>query len=147
MSLSIREKETVQLQKCNWIYSIDKKGAPLYKASKSSDRPNYESRELKQMILDMLKELGYKVYFVKPQSANCIIRVYKDEKTYKGDGATYRILGAKCYTKTSNGKWCSNDETVLDFAQHIIRVWFFQDEYWDVSVDFFDAYVKLVKDI
>lgn len=147
MPLSIKHKEEVQHQRCNWNYAIDKDGNQLYKNPKGSDNPNYESRELKQIILDMLKERGYKVYFVKPQSANCIIRVYKDEKTYKEDGITYRLLGAMCYTKNSNGKWCGCEGNVLDFTQHVMRVWFFQDEYWDVSVDFFDTYVKLVKDI
>ena len=120
MSLSIREKEIIQIQKCIWIYSIDKKGNPLYKTPKNSDKPNYECREMKQMMLDMLRELGYKVYLVRPQAANCIIRVFKDEKTYSGDGATYRILGAKCYTKTSNGKWCSNDDIEYKLATRII---------------------------
>ena len=38
----------------------DKDGNQLYKNPKGSDNPNYESRELKQIILDMLKERGYK---------------------------------------------------------------------------------------
>ena len=80
--------------------------------------------------------------------ANCVIRVYKSEEEY--DGEKYRILGAHCYTKAQDGKWKCIDrlgeEYGIDLTKHVIRTWFFQDDSWDVSVDFFDTYVKLVKE-
>ena len=62
---------------------------------------------------------------------------YEDEK--------YRILGACCYTKVRNGNWITGNEYPIDFSTYPVRKWFYQDECWDVSVDFFDTYVEIVK--
>ena len=147
MSLSIKEKVGIRNVKCGWFYAIDEGGGPKYQI-KGEEKPNFELGELRKQIVDSLKQMGYTVYFGNPRSANCIIRVYKSEEAY-GD-EKYRILGAHCYTKAQDGKWKCVDrigeEYGIDFSKHVIRTWFFQDEYWDVSVDFFDTYVKLVKE-
>ena len=147
MSLSSKEKVGIRSVRNGWLYAIDENGQPKYQV-KGEEKPNYELGELRMQILNKLREMGYTVYFGNPKSANCVIRVYKSEKEY-GD-EEYRILGSCCYTKGQDGKWKSIDrigeEFGIDFSKHVIRTWFFQDEYWDVSVDFFDTYVKLVKE-
>lgn len=147
MSLCIKEKVEIRSVRYGWFYEIDENGQPKYPSVKE-EKPNYEVGQLRQMVLKALEEKGYTVYMVKPQKANCIIRVYKEEKEY--DGCLYRILGAHCYTKAQDGRWkCIdrlNEEYGIDFSEHVLRTWFFQDEYWDASVDFFDTFVKLVKE-
>lgn len=147
MSLSIKEKVEIRQVRLGWFYAIDEKGNPKYPNS-SEEKPNYEIGELRKQIIEILQKRGYAVYFGNPRSANCIIRVYKSEEEY--DGEKYRILGAHCYTKSKDGKWKCIDrlgeEYGIDLTKHIIRTWFFQDDSWDVSVDFFDTYVKLVKE-
>ncbi len=147
MSLCIKEKVDVRSVRYGWFYEINEDGQPKYPNDKE-EKPNYEVGELRQMVVSKLEEKGYTVYRGKPQSANCIIRVYKEEKEY--EDSVYRILGAHCYTKAQDGKWKCIDrlgeEYGIDFSQHMLRTWFFQDEYWDASVDFFDTFVKLVKE-
>lgn len=147
MALSINEKVEVRQIRTGWFYAIDEKGKPKY-PSKSEEKPNYEVGELRKQIIAELQKKGYTVYFGNPRSANCIIRVYKSEDEY--DGEKYRILGAHCYTKNKDGKWKCIDrlgeEYSIDLTKHVIRTWFFQDDSWDVSVDFFDTFVKLVKE-
>lgn len=147
MSLSVREKVGVRNLRVGWFYAIDKKGKPKYETS-SEEKPDYQVGELRKQIFEKLQNMGYTVYVGNPKSANCIIRVYRSEEEY--DGEKYRILGAHCYTKAQDGKWKCVDrlgeEYSIDFSKHVIRTWFFQDDSWDVSVDFFDTYVKLVKE-
>ena len=147
MSLSIKEKTEVRKVSVGWMYSIDENGNPKY-VDANREKPNYEVGEIRKQIIKKLEGKGYKVYFCKPKSANCIIRVYKSEEKYGNE--TYRILGAHCYTQNSNKKWKSiykfKDEFGLDFSKDMLRIWFYQDEYWDVFVDFFDTYVKVVKE-
>lgn len=147
MPLNVKQKEEVRKIRFGWLYEIGKDGQPKY-PSKTEEKPNFEVGEIRKMIFDALTSKGYTAYLGKPQSANCIIRVYKEEKEY--EGAKYRILGAHCYTKAQDGRWKCIDrigeEYGIDFNQHVIKTWFFQDESWDVSVDFFDTFVKLVKE-
>jgi hypothetical protein len=147
MSLSIKNRDGIRKVRKGWFYVIDENGTPKY-PNDIEEKPNFELGELRNQIVDTLKQMGYTVNFVNPRSANCIIRVYKSEEAYGKE--KYRILGAHCYTKDQNGKWKCIDrlgeEYGVDFSKHVIRAWFFQDEYWDVSVDFFDTYVKLVKE-
>ena len=148
MSLNIRQKDDIRKIRLGWFYAINENGEPMY-PSQHEEKPNYEVGELRNMIFDTLKQKGFEIFRVKPAAANCIIRVYKEEKEYN-DGTVYRILGAHCYTKNSDGRWKCIDrlgeEYGIDFSKHMLRTWFFQDEYWDVSLDFFDTYVKLVKE-
>lgn len=147
MPLNVKQKEEIRKIRFGWFYEIDEKGQPKYPSS-NEEKPNFEVGQLRKMILEAIEQKGYTVYNGKPQSANCIIRVYKEEKEY--EGAKYRILGAHCYTKAQDGRWKCIDrigeEYGIDFTQHVIKTWFFQDETWDVSVDFFDTFVKLVKE-
>lgn len=147
MSLSIKEKLGIRNVRLGWFYAIDEAGKPKYQTA-SEEKPNYDVGELRKQILETLKHMDYTVYVGNPKSANCIIRVYKSEEEH--DGQKYRILGAHCYTKAPDGKWKCIDrmgeEYGIDFSEHVIRTWFFQDDCWDVSVDFFDTYVKLVKE-
>ena len=147
MSLSIKEKVGIREVNCGWFYAINENGQPKY-PSPNEEKPNYEIGELRKNIVESLQNMGYKVLNCNPKSANCIIRVYKSEEKYESE--TYRVMGAYCYTKDSEGKWRSIDrignEFCIDFSKHIIRTWFFQDEYWDIAADFFDTYVKLVKE-
>lgn len=149
MAINIKQKEDVRKVNFGWFYAINEKGEPKY-LNKRDEKPNYEIGQIRQLVFGLLKQKGFQIYPVKPPSANCIIRVYKDEKKYN-DGTKYRMLGAYCYTKGSDGRWHCIDkqgsECGIDFSKHTIRTWFFQDEYWDVNVDFFDTYVKLVKEI
>ena len=146
MPLNNKQKDDVRRIRLGWFYSIDEKGEPLYQV-KMDEKPNYDVGQIRKMIFEQLESRGMTIYKVKPPSANCIIRVYRDEKEYS-DGTRYRIMGAHCYTKSSDGRWRCIDrldeEYGLDFSEHKIRTWFFQDEYWDISVDFFDTYVKIV---
>lgn len=147
MALNIKQKQEIRDIKFGWFYSIDEKGEPL-RETPGEKTPNYDVGQLRQMVLKSIQDRGYKYYNVRPNSANCIIRVYKEEKVF--DGTKYRFLGAHCYTKGQDSKWHAmsriGEEFGLDFTKHEIRVWFFQDEYWDASVDFFDTFVKLVKE-
>lgn len=147
MSLSINEKVEIRNLRFGWFYAIDENGNPKYPNDRE-EKPNYEVGELRKKIVENLQQRGYQVYLVKPQSANCIIRVYKSEEMY--DDEKYRIMGAHCYTKAKEGRWKCIDrmgeEYGIDFTKHVLRTWFFQDDYWDLSVDFFDTYVKLVKE-
>lgn len=147
MSLSIKQKQEIRNIKFGWFYSINENGAPHRELS-AEKAPNYEVGQLRQMVLKSIRDKGYNFYHVKPNSANCIIRVYKEEKVF--DGTKYRFLGAHCFTKAQDGKWYAmsknGEEFGIDFTKHEIRIWFFQDEYWDASVDFFDTFVKLVKE-
>lgn len=147
MPLNTTQKKEIRNIKYGWFYSIDSHGAPLHETS-SEKTQNHDLGALRQIVLKNITDRGYRIYNVKPQSANCIIRVYRDEKLY--EGTKYRFLGAHCFTKGQDSKWHSvganGDEFMLDFTKHEIRVWFYQDEYWDASVDFFDTFVKIVKE-
>lgn len=147
MSLSIKEKDAIRKLRRGWLYAIDEKGKALY-PKKKEEKPNYDVGEIRKQICDDLRQMGYTVYVGNPRAANCIIRVYRSESRH--DNQKYRIMGAQCYTKAQEGKWKTVDiqgnEFGIDFAQHVIRTWFFQDESWEVPVDFFDTYVKLVKE-
>lgn len=142
MSLSIKEKDNIRSVKVGWFYVIDENGEAKYPC-KLVETPNYEVGELREQIIKIFDKMGYTVRFVNPRYANCIIRVFKSEKEYEDE--KYRILGACCYTKVRNGKWITGNEYPIDFSTYPVRIWFYQDEYWDVSVDFFDTYVEIVK--
>lgn len=147
MSLSIKGKVAIRNLRFGWLYAIDEKGRPKY-PNKKEEKPNFEVGEIRKQIFEELKQMGYTVYVGNPKSASCIIRVYKSEEVHEDQ--KYRIMGAQCYTKAQDGKWKTVDiqgnELVIDFSEHHVRTWFFQDESWEVSVDFFDTYVKLVKE-
>lgn len=147
MSLTLQERNELRKLKSVWSYAINEDGNPMY-PNDFEEKPNYEIGKLRRMIFEQIEKLGYTINQTNPKQANCIIRVYNDEKEYE-DGK-YRILGMHCYLKNQTGQWKCIDrmgtEFEIDFSKHVIRIWFFQDEYWDVSVDFFDTYVKLVKE-
>ena len=147
MPLTEKQKEEIRKIRFGWFYEIDENGQPKY-PSKDEEKPNFDVGEIRKLIFQALENRDYIIYKGKPQSANCIIRVYKEEREY--EGSKYRIMGAHCYTKAQDGKWKSIDrigeEFGFDFNQHEMKIWLFQDETWDVSVDFFDTYVKIVKE-
>ena len=150
MLLSKKEKEEIRNVRNGWFYAIDEKGAPKY-PNDIEEKPNYEVDEIRKQIIEILQQMNYKVYSVNsPKFANCIIRVYKSEQNY--DNEKYRILGGQCYTRTLKGKWkCLDwmgDEYNIDFSGtgYVDNAMFYQDDHWDLSVDFVDMYVKLVKE-
>ena len=146
MIFTKEQKARIREMKLWDFYLLDKAGNP---ANKNSKRVFMDLRwdQLRKRLIEQIEELGYEVKFVKPSQANCIIRVFNDVKTY--ENAKYRIIGGNCFMKNPNGAWMSEsgrgDSFELHYEQHEIRVWFFQDEYWDVKVNFFDTYVKIVK--
>lgn len=148
MALKIAQKNEIRNVNYGWIYSTTDQEKKLLRKTISENNPNYDVGQMRQMAFRRIEEKGYKIYKERPQAANCIIRVYKDEKIY--EGTIYRLLGVNCFTKGQDGKWytvgTNGEDFLIDFAEHKIRVWFFQDEYWDVSVDFFDTFVKIVKE-
>ena len=146
MGLNTRQKEEVRQVGWKWFYRLDENGNPVG-VKKGEENFSISLKQLKEKAINELEEKGYTCYLAKPNAANCIIRVYHDEKEYDGD--TYRFFGVYCFTKAQNGRWtcgCEGSSFEIDFTKLEKRIWFFQDEYWDVSLDFFDVYVKLVKE-
>ncbi len=147
MIFTAEQKEKIREVKLWSFYLLDTDGKP---ANPLPKREYLDLRwdQIRKNLIDQLEELGYEVQFVKPSQANCIIRVFNDVKTYENDGK-YRILGGNCFIKDATGKWISEsslcDLFELDYEKHELKVWFFQDEYWMVRVNFFDTYVKLKK--
>lgn len=141
------QKEEIRELKIWDFYLLNKEGKP------ANPRPNREYLDLRwdqirRRLISLLEKEGYEVQFVKPSQSNCVIRVFNDVKTYENQNQ-YRVLGGNCFIKDPNGNWTSKSDTgntfELNYEQHEIRVWFLQDEYWDVKVNFFDTYVKLKK--
>lgn len=147
MPISAEELQSIRKKRMSWRYEIDKDGQPKY-PSPQGKTPDFDVGQLRRRMIWELERMGYKIIQVNPKEANCIIRVYRQEKAYHG--ATYRMFGAHCYTKTKSSRWKSIDETGeehgIDFSNHTLHIWFNEDSFWRVAVDSFDTYVKLVKD-
>lgn len=145
MLLTADQKEEIRGVKLWGFYLLDKDGKPANPIPGKS-YPNLRWDQIRQELIKQLEEKGYEVKFVKPSAANCVIRVYNDVKTYEFDNK-YRILGGNCFTKDITGKWIGEsslcDDFELDYEKHELKVWFYQDEYWMVRVNFFDTYVSL----
>lgn len=141
------QKEEIREVKLWGFYLLDEKGNPANPIPGKS-YPDLRWDQIRRDLIKQLQDKGYNVKFVKPSQANCVIRVFNDVKKYESDGK-YRILGGNCFTKDITGKWIGEsnvcDEFELDYEKHELKIWFFQDEYWMVKVNFFDTYVKLTK--
>lgn len=147
MILTAEQKEEIREILVWSFYLVDEHGKP---ANPIQGKTYLDLRwdQIRRKIMNQLEKKGYEVQFVKPSHANCVIRVFNDVKTYEYDNK-YRILGGNCFVKDITGKWISEsslgDPFELDYEKHELRVWFFQDEYWMVKVNFFDTYVKLTR--
>ncbi|MBQ7410411.1 MAG: hypothetical protein IJW20_03405 [Clostridia bacterium] len=147
MILTAEQKEEIREILLWSFYLVDEHGKP---ANPIQGKEYLDLRwdQIRREIMNQLEKKGYEVQFVKPSQANCVIRVFNDVKTYEYDNK-YRILGGNCFVKDITGKWISESSLgnpfELDYEKHELRVWFFQDEYWMVKVNFFDTYVKLTR--
>lgn len=149
MGLNQQQKEEVRRLELSWFYTLDNEGKPVLYAGKESEPFKFNLERIRKQMIDKITKKGYIVEFVSPKDANCVIRTYRNENA-KYDGGEYRLLGAHCYVKQgASGKWYSENRDgalyELTYDEHIIKVWFFQDEYNCFKVDYFDTYVKLTK--
>lgn len=146
MIFTASQKKKIREVKLWSFYSMDKSGNLTFlNHRKEMSDLNWE--QIRKKLINQLEEIGYEVKFVKPSQANCVIRVFNDVKSYENQ--KYRILGGNCFIKDVNGTWLSGSDRgntfELNYEYHELKIWFFQDESWDVRVNFFDTYVKLKK--
>lgn len=146
MIFTKEQKEKIRKVRLWSFYMMNETGKPAHPNSKKQYL-DLRWDQIRARLITQLEELGYEVQFVKPSQANCIIRVYNDVKSYGCE--KYRILGGNCFLKDGTGCWKSESDRgdffELNYEQHELKIWFFQDESWDVRVNFFDTYVKLKK--
>ena len=145
MMFSKEQRQKVRKIHKKWMMALDCEGK-LMAYQRHAEAVEYDAMSIRKMLIQEIEQLGFKVEVVKPIFANCIIRVYHDTKKYEHEN--YHMSGGMCYMLNSMGEWvteCNGMEHEIDFAKMEKRVWFYQDEYWDVSLDFFDTYVRLVK--
>ena len=83
MPLNVTQKKEIRNIRYGWFYSIDSNGDPLHETS-SEKTQNHDLGALRQIVLKNITDRAYRIYIVKPQSANCIIRVYRDRQLYEG---------------------------------------------------------------
>ena len=146
--LNAEQKKEIREVKCGCCYEIDAAGKLVGLEDKEIAK-NPDLIAVRRLLIQKLTIIGYTVNFVKPHQANCIIRVHKAEKEHNGQ--KYCVIGGNCFVKDwIDGKWRSisgsGSEFELDFAKCRRRIWFCQDDYWEPELDFFDTYVKLVKE-
>lgn len=100
--------------------------------------------DIYNVVVQAIMQEGFSCVRCDPRSSNCVIRVFSSDRTY--EKARYKIVGAEVYTKNHDGKWYTgtkSEPVKLDLRKCTQRVWFYQDEYWDAELDFFDTYMKV----
>lgn len=143
MSLTLKQKREVGKIRLEWCFLVNARGHPIGVFPKGRF-PYLE--EVRTMVLDKLKSMGYQVKNIRPNDANCVIRVY-NKLGYKHGDEEYCLLGAICYTKAHGAnKWVwydkNGEEHVLDYETCKIEE-NFRDGCETVETDFFDTYVKV----
>lgn len=143
MALNKSQKKQIRRIGGCKCYGLDDAGKPMY-----TDVTQVPSMlKLRHDMIRKLEEAGYEVKFVKPENANCFIRVFKNGGfQYQGDDTC--LYGGYCYVKSSMcGRWTTEGnsgwEVPARYDKHVVRQWFYQDDYEDVETDFFDTYVML----
>lgn len=143
--MALNKSQKKQIRGIGFIkcYGLDDAGKPMY----TDDFHIPSMLRLKHEMLKRLEVAGYEVNLVKPENANCFIRVFKNGGfSYQDD--TNCLYGAFCYVKsTVCGRWTTEGnsgwEIPARYDKHVVRHWFYQDDYEDVETDFFDIYVML----
>lgn len=143
MSLTLKQKKDVGKIRLAWCFFVNSRGHPLGVFPKKR-LPYLE--EVRTMVYEKLESMGYQVKKVRPNDANCVIRVYNQLDFSLGD-EKYCLLGAICYTKAHGAnKWVwydeENVEHVLDYESCKIEEKI-KGEVNEVEVEFFDTYVKV----
>lgn len=102
-----------------------------------------------QIIESIFKQIlgcGFsKVERVSPDNANCIIRVFQKLHHEYEFGIVFNLYGADCFVKSSNGWISESDGSTfqLNYTEHLINQWIYQDEKITFKTDFMDVYVKV----
>ena len=143
MSLTLKQKREVGKIRLDWRFLVNARGHPLGVFPKKR-LPYLE--EVRAMVLEKLVGMGYQVKNIRPQDANCVIRVYNNLECTIGDEKCC-LLGAICYTKAHGAnKWVWYDdqglEHTLDYESCKIEETF-KGENVTVEAEFFDSYVKV----
>lgn len=121
----------------------EKKGKPITLDGKEFIIPSLS--EVIESVSQEILKLGFSnIERIKPNKANCIIRVFQKLHYHYDNDLTYNVYGYTCYTLNNAGEWVtSKAHFKIDYSNHIIRHWLCQDEYIDFNLDFFDIYVKV----
>ena len=106
---------------------------------------------IRDMALSQIEDQGFTtIKRVKPDNANCIIRVCQHLHHVDDDDTelVYNLYGVWCYTKDILNCWQTfnsyNEELVgIDFSKNVIRHWKCQDEYVLCDCEFVDYYYKI----
>lgn len=142
--LTPKQKEKIRNIGIYEYSSSEENGKPL--TYKGQEFHMLSCDEIRKEVLNKILRVGFsKVNFVNPARANCVVRVFVLKHFKYDNELVYNIYGAHCFTR-KNGRWVSRSQDSsfeLDYAKCIIRHWFFQDEYADFELDFFDTYVHV----
>ena len=84
---------------------------------------------------------------VSPENANCIIRVFQKLHHKHEFDVVFNLYGADCFVISGNA-WISECENRgntfrLNYTEHLIDQWLYQDEKVTFKTDFMDVYVKV----
>lgn len=104
--------------------------------------------QITESIFKQILGCGFsKVEKVSPDNANCIIRVFQKLHHEHEFGVVFNLYGADCFVKSGNA-WISECESRgntfrLNYTEHLIDQWLYQDEKVTFKTDFMDVYVKV----
>jgi hypothetical protein len=138
--IMISQKEIKRISnRVNQCYSglvIDGEYNYVYQAI---EMPHLE--EIVNEAIENLKLIVKSVKRVSPDKSNCIIRAYRHD-SLKIDGNTHWIWGVTIYFKTFNGYICE-ENFEINYEEHTITEYLFQDESVILRPDFVDIYLKI----
>lgn len=147
--LTNQQKEQIRKIKSYNIYFYEKKGVPINSSRHKIYAPNF--LELRQKAFEELLKKGFShITFVSPSEANCIVRVFKKEHYSLGlcTGQIHNIWGFNCFVQEEDGTWTSISgedpfltKFEINFSEHKIIQWLYQDEAVTYNCNFFDSYI------
>lgn len=143
MALTLKQKREVGKIRLDWCFLVNARGHPMGVFPKGR-LPFLE--EVRNMVFEKLQEMGYQTKRIRPNDANCVVRVY-NMLEYEHNGENYCLLGAICYTKAHGAnKWVCYDENgneeVMEYENCNVAV-NFSDVIISVKTEFFDTYVNV----
>ncbi len=149
--ITANQKEKIRKIKSYDIYFYEKKGSPINGSRQKISVPNFlELRE--KAFEEILKEGFSRITFASPYEANCIVRVFKKEHCSLElcTGQMHNLWGFNCFVQEENGTWTSISgespflsKFEINFSEHKIIQWLYQDENVSYNCDFFDSYILI----
>ena len=102
--------------------------------------PSFE--EILHSLISNLKSSGFSVKRVSSKKANSIIRVFRDSCQYVEYEGVYWTYGTEVFLKRFS-RMLSSSKSDIDYSNHEVRLWYWDNEYFTVYPEFVDYFVKI----